>query len=168
MRYLAVVVLLVGLVGCGYNFPGKGGALPGDVHKVYIPLFTNRTAEPQLENLLSSNVSEVFARNANIFQVEKQQQAEAILEGTIVSYGNRALSYDSNDDISEYRATMIVEVKLRQVTDGRLLWQGKVSWDDEYVAADDKTVQEDLERDAIEEISLRLAEELLSRLLSDF
>lgn len=168
MRALAVVVLFFCLAGCGYNFPGKGGALPGEVQKIYLPLFVNRTAEPQLESLLSNNVSEVFARNGNISQVESQQQAEAVLEGTITSYSTRALSYDKNDDISEYRATMVVDAKLRQLTDGRLLWQGTVSWDDEYQAANDKTVQEDYERDAVEEISLRISEELLSRLLADF
>lgn len=167
MKYL-VVILLLCLCGCGYRFPGKGGSLPGDVQKLYIPLLVNKSAEPQIENLLSNDVSEVFARNGNISLVQTQQQAEAVLEGVISSYSSKAISYDKNDDINEYRATMVIKVSLRQVTDGRLLWQGTVSWSDEYLAADDKTVQEDLERDAIEEISLRLAEELLSRLLDDF
>jgi outer membrane lipopolysaccharide assembly protein LptE/RlpB len=168
MRRLAVVVLLLSLLGCGYHFPGTGGALPGDVKNVYLPLFVNRSSEPQLENLLGNELSRVFSRNANIELVEDQQQAEAILEGTISAYGSRALSYDKNDDISEYRATMTLNVKLRQLSDGRLLWQGDVSWADEYQAADDKSVQEDLEREAIEEISLRISEELLSRMLDDF
>lgn len=168
MRCLMVVILLTGLVGCGYHFPGKGGVLPGDVQMVYLPLFINKTSEPQLENLLSNNVSEVFARNANISQVENVQQAEAVLEGVVSSYRTRALSYDKNDDISEYRATMVIDVKLRQVTDGRLLWQGTISWDDEYPAADDKTAQEDFEHTAMEGISLRIVEELLSRMVDDF
>ncbi|MCK4690258.1 MAG: molecular chaperone, partial [Desulfuromonadales bacterium] len=93
---------------------------------------------------------------------------EAVLEGVISSYRTRAYSYDKNDDISEYRSTMVVNAKFRQVEDGRLLWQGQVSWDDEYPAADDKSLQEDFEQEAIEEISLRLAEELFYRLLDDF
>jgi outer membrane lipopolysaccharide assembly protein LptE/RlpB len=168
MRYVATVLLLFALLGCGYHFPGKGGALPGEVERLYIPLFVNKTSEPQIENLLSNDVSEVFARNGNISQVESLQQAEAVLEGVISAYSSRAIAYGTNDDISEYRASMTIDVALRQVTDGRLLWQGSVSWNDEYIAADDKAVQEDLERDAIEEISLRIAEDLLSRILDDF
>lgn len=168
MRALAGILLIFVLVGCGYHFPGKNGVLPGGVTSVYLPLFANRTAEPQLENLLNNDVSEVFSRNPNILQVESQQLAEAILEGTILSYQTKAISYDSHDDISEYRITVSVSVHLRSVVDGRLLWQGKVAWDDEYLAADDKTVQEDLEHDAAQEISLRIAEEILSRLLDDF
>jgi hypothetical protein len=168
MRALAVVFLLITLLGCGYQVPGKDASLPGGVQKLYLPLFVNRTAEPRLENLLGNRVSEVFARNASISQVEKRERAEAVLEGIISSYTNQALAYDKNDDISEYRATMVIDVALRQVADGRLLWQGKLSWSSEYLAEDDKTLQDNLEANATEEIGLRLAEELLSRLQDDF
>ena len=168
MKNLILFVSLLLLFGCGYHFPGQGGALPGGVKTLHIPLFVNRTAEPLLENEISNAVSEVFSRNSNISLVEKGAQAEAILEGEILSYSSGALSYDRNDDISEYRAAMQVGVRLRQASDGRLLWQGQISWDEDYLAADDKAVQEDLEQEAIEEVSLRLAEELLYRMLDDF
>lgn len=164
---LLLLFILVCLSGCGYNFPGQG-PLPGGVKKVYTPLFSNRTAEPLLENELSTAVSEVFARNRQVVLIEDRQQADAVLEGVISSYGTRAISYDKNDDISEYRATMQVDAKLLQVTDGRLLWQGVISWDDEYAADDDKAVQEDLEQNAIDEIVLRLAEEMFYNLVDNF
>lgn len=168
MRALLVFVSLLILVGCGYHFPGQGGALPGDVQRLYVPLFANRTAKPQLENNLSSRVSEVFARNGKITLVEQQQLAEAVLEGVISSYTSTPLSYNQNDDISEYRATMTLEAKLRQIEDGRLLWSGTIKWDENYIAATDKGLQSDLEDEAIDEISLRLSEELLYRMLDDF
>jgi outer membrane lipopolysaccharide assembly protein LptE/RlpB len=168
MRSLLAALLVLALFGCGYSFNGGQDALPGQVERLYLPLFVNQTTEPRLENQLSRDISEVFGRRPDISQVESVLQAEAILEGIIVDYSIRALSYDDKDNIVEYRALMTVEAKLRQVADGRLLWQGQVSWDDEYNAADDKSLQEDLERDAIEEISLRIAEELLSRLYDNF
>jgi len=168
MRALLIFSLLLLLTGCGYHFPGKTGTLPGDVKLVQIPLFANRTAKPQLENKLSNRVSEVFARNKNITLVEQAAQADAVLEGVIRSYTAKALSYNKNDDISEYRASITVEAKLRQVKDGRLLWNGVLSWDESYIAADDKGRQSDLEDQAIDEIVLRLSEELLYRLLDDF
>lgn len=168
MRALLVFALLLLLVGCGYHFSGQGGALPGGVQRVYIPLFANHTAKPRVENLLSSRVSEVFARNSNVTLVEQVEQAEAVLEGVISAYSAAALSYNQNDDISEYRATLTVEAKLRRVDDGRLLWSGVLSWDENYIAADDKSRQSDLEGQAIDEIVLRLSEELFYRLLDDF
>ncbi len=168
MRMLLVFALLLMLVGCGYHFPGQGGALPGNVRLLHIPLFANRTAKPQLENRLSNRVSEVFARNGNITLVEQRSQADAVLEAAISSYAAVPLSYNQNDVISEYRATMTVEAKLRQVEDGRLLWSGTSSWYENYEAVADKGRQYDLENDAITEINLRLSEELLYRLLDDF
>lgn len=168
MRTLTAFVALLLLVGCGYHFPGKSGTLPGGVQRLQIPLFANHTAKPRLENQLSSRVSEVFARNPQLTLVERADQAEAVLEGVIRTYSSAALSYNQNDDISEYRATLTVEAKLRRVDDGRLLWSGLLSWDEKYIAADDKGLQSDLEDQAIEEMVLRLAEELLYRLLDDF
>lgn len=167
MRTL-LLLLLLALTGCGYHFSGQGSELPGGVQKIYLPLFVNRTAEPRLENRLGSDLSLVFARNSSISQVEKRELAEAALEGVISDFSSRAVSYDRNDDISEYRASMSVDVKLRAIEDGRLLWQGSVTWTDEYLAADDKNLQDDYKRAATEEISLRVAEEILSRLLDNF
>ena len=168
MRYLPVFLLLLGLTACGYHPPGQSGALSGGAKTVYIPLFVNRTTEPQLENHLTSMVSEVLARNGNLAQVESRDHAETVLEGVINSYRTRPLSYDKQDNISEYRSTMEVTASLRQVSDGRLLWQRKITWEADYPAANDKMLQEDLEQQAIDEISRRLAEELYYHLLDDF
>ena len=155
-------------MGCGYHFPGQSGALPEGVEKLYIPLFINKTAEPQLEYKMTSRVSEVFSRNSKISQVEKSISAEAVLLGTIRDYTTRALSYNSNDNIGEYRSTMVVDAVLQQVETERSLWQGTISWSAEYSASEDKNLQEDLERQAVDEITLRLAEEILYQLLDDF
>ncbi len=155
-------------MGCGYHFPGQSGALPEGVEKLYIPLFINKTAEPQLESKMTSRVSEVFSRNSKISQVEKPISAEAVLLGTVRDYTTRALSYNSADNIGEYRSTMVVDVVLQQVETERPLWQGTISWSTEYSASEDKNLQEDLERQAIDEITLRLAEEILYQLLDDF
>ena len=168
MKLLTGICLLLLLSGCGYHFPGQAQTFPGEVRTVYLSLLVNRTAEPQLENQLGNMVSEVLARNGKISLVEDQKGAEAILEGVISGYETRALSYDRNDNISEYRSTMVFVAKLRRVKDGRVLWQGRISQDGEYSGVLDKALQEDLEQQAIEKISRRMADELSYRLLEDF
>jgi len=168
MKYLATLVLLASLLACGYNFPGQSGALPGGVTKLYIPLFSNKTVKPRLETLLSNDVSKVMSRNKELIQVASSEQAEAVLEGQVIAYSANAISYDSDDEISQFRATMTIDVVLRQLSDGRALWQGTLSWRENFLANDNKSVQNDLENEAILVISSRLADELLSRLLDDF
>lgn len=163
---LFLLVLL--LFGCGYHFPGQGGALPGSVQTLLVPLFINQTAEPQLENDLTNRVSERLARHKQVTVVEQRERADARLQGTIGHYSSRAIAYDSNDDISEYQATMVLNVKLLSLSADEVLWQNSLSWQVEYAAANDKALQQDLEQAAIEELNKRLADELLFRLLDDF
>lgn len=168
MKLLGLLFLALCLTSCGYNFPGHSGTLPAGVERVYIPLFVNNTAEPLLENELTNRVSEVFSRNSSIVQVKKLTQADAQLFGIISGYSTSAISYDRNDDIGEYKATMTVAVSLIATASKDILWDNDISWSRVYSAADDKGTQEDFEQQAIDEISLRLAEEILYRLLDDF
>ncbi len=167
MRNLLSCMLLLCLTACGYNFAGQG-ELPGGAKTIFVPLFKNQTAEPLLENNLSNAVSVVFARNNRMSLIADRQAADAVFEGVVKSFSSRALAYDQNDDISEYRATIQVEARLLQEDDGRLLWQGTVAWSEAYDAATNKNLQEVLKQEAIDEISQRLAEELLYRLIDNF
>jgi outer membrane lipopolysaccharide assembly protein LptE/RlpB len=169
MRCLFCFVLTFSLLGCGYHFPGQAGNVPGQVNSVYISLFTNQTSEPQLENRMTNQVSQVFSRRKSLVQVERIDLAEAILQGTIQSYRSRPLAYDAQDNISEYRASMKVRAELLGgVEQQNVLWQATETWAVDYLADDDKTKQEDLEDQAIDELSLRLAEALFYKLLDDF
>lgn len=168
MKFFCSVVLLLSLTGCGYHFSGHAGSLPGGVEKLYIPLFVNKTSEPRLETRFASQVSEVFSRNKKILQVEKREDAEAVLLGTVRDYKNQSLSYDRRDDIGNYYSTMNIDVELRRVKTNELLWQGAISWKEVYRASSDKNIQDLSRQRALQQIILRLSEELLYRLLDDF
>lgn len=169
MRFLLWLALASSLFSCGYYVPGQRGNVPGEVNSVYIALFSNKTSEPQLENRMTNQVSQVFSRRKNLVQVEGVDLAEAVLRGTVLSYSSRPLAYDAQDDISEYRASMRVTAELLGGPEHQdVLWQATESWTVNYLADDDKTKQEDLEDQAIGELSLRLAEALFYKLLDDF
>ena len=132
-------------------------------------MFENQTAEPRIEYGLANHVNEVLARSGSVVLTEQQNTAEALLIGKITNYSNSALAYDTDDNISEYRAKMVVDFKLvRNEVDQPLLWEDTVRWSSDYVADDQKSTQEDLEDTAIDELSLRLAEELYEQLFNDF
>lgn len=162
---LLVIVLLLG--ACGYHFPGQGGSLPGGVERIHIVMFDNLTREPLLENRLTTEVIDVFSGRSTIRQVASEE-AEAELSGRILSYDSRSISYQQGDQISKYRASMVVAVRLQRTDNQALLWEGTVRWQTEYDAAADKMLQGDDERRAQDELARRLAEEIFSRLLDDF
>jgi outer membrane lipopolysaccharide assembly protein LptE/RlpB len=167
MRIIALVVLIC-LAGCGYTFPGHSGTLPGGVERLYVPLVVNKTSEPQLENKMSNRLSEVLPRNSKIILVDSPEEADGILKATVLSYSKGAISYDRNDDISEYRATIVMTAVLQQAGTEEVLWERTLRWSSEYIADTNKNIQSDLEKQAIDEVTLRLAEETLFQLTDDF
>lgn len=162
---LAALLLLV-LTGCGYQF--SAGRLPGDVRLLNMPLAQNKTSEPLLENVLAVPLTAVLARQQAVVLVESASSAEAVLEAVITDYHVDPLSYDSNDRISEFRATLMVHFMLKQQSDGRLLWQGDIQRQEPYRAVLDKNQQEDLEAVAIEALARNIADDLLHRLVTRF
>lgn len=166
MRWLLLVAALL-LGACGYHFPGQGGSLPGGVERIHISMFENLTREPLLENRLTTEIIDIFSGRPNIRQVA-MEEAEAELTGRILSYDSSSIAYQQDDQISKYRASMVVAVRLQGIDNQMLLWDGTVRWQTEYDAAADKMLQVDDERRAQDELARRLAEEIFSRLLDDF
>ncbi|MCD6526230.1 MAG: hypothetical protein J7K75_04470 [Desulfuromonas sp.] len=163
----AIVCLLL-VCGCGYHLPGRGEALPDDIQRVMIEPFNNKTAEPFLETQLTNEIHDQFSRRRTLEVVSTAELADAILSGTITSYRSSSVSYDLNDDITEYRATMVVEAELIRANGEEVIWQGSVSWREEFFANDDRAQQDYNETLAQEELSRRLAQEVYNRITDNF
>jgi len=156
--------------GCGYRLSGgEGDRLPEGVRIVYIAMFENRTSEPFLENLVTNAVIRRFSRALNVEVVEDPKAAQALLGGTVTSYQSIASAYSGREDnIAEYSSSITCQAVLRSVEDNRVLWKGSVNWRQEYRASFERGLEESGEALAQEEISVRLADELFSRVTSDF
>ena len=166
MRLLPLVMVLL-LGACGYHFPGQGGSLPGGVERIHVSMFDNLTSEPLLENRLTTEVIDIFSGRSTIRHVAIEE-AEAEMTGRILSYESSSIAYQQGDQISKYRASMVVAVRLQDIDNQALLWDGTVRWQTEYDASADKMLQGDEERRVQDELARRLAEEIFSRLLDDF
>lgn len=165
MKKVALLFVLL-LTACGYQF--VGGGLPGDVKTLYLPLAQNKTTEPLLENFLAGPLNAVLARQKGVVLSNAPSHADAVLAASIERYQVEPLAYDSNDRISEYRASMTVHFALKRRADNALLWQGTLQRNQSYTAAVDKNLQQDLEAAAIEIIARDLADDLAYRLLTRF
>ena len=164
-------ILLIGLLflgGCGYQFSEKASSLSDGGNRLYIELFGNKTAEPFLEDLVTNAVVTRFARKPEMDIVESWDMADTVLTGTVMGYSDSAISYGPGDRILEYRASLSVSATLRRAADGKALWKGQVVWDDEYRTNPDKGVQEDRKREIQSLIAERVAEELYFRILENF
>jgi len=167
-RLILLWMLPFFLGGCGYHFSGEVSSLPPEIRSLYIELFANRTAEPYLENFITNQVVEEFARSRNLHLTEDRNSADAVLSGTVSRYSTSPVSFGRDDEITEYRSAMTVDTVLYRSSDGKALWKGNLSWTEEYPSNDDKAVQEDNEAAAIVVIVERLAEDLYFRIADNF
>lgn len=163
---LCLCVWLAG--GCGYHLPGRGDTIPADVEKIFVEVLVNRTAEPFIENRLTSEVRDQFARRPGFEVVSERSKSEAVISGTIIRYRANAAAYDENDDIKEYRVTMTTEFRFERTDGSEVFWQGNVSWDEEFMAHDDRAQQDNNETEAQDELTFRLATELFNRIVDNF
>ncbi len=115
----ALLALAAALAGCGYSFHGN---LPERFKTVAVPVFTNRTAEPAIETFLTEAVVQAFVTNGRL-RVVKSADADAVLEGEVVGYEIQALAFDSASAIRQYRLTVTMNLKFRDVKGNALLFE---------------------------------------------
>lgn len=116
---LGLVLLALGLAGCGYSFRGN---LPDHIKTVAVPVFTNRTAEPAVESFLTSAVVEAYATNGRL-RVVKTEDADAILDGEVVGYSVQSIAFDNQANVRQYRLLVTMNLKLRDVRRNAVLFE---------------------------------------------
>lgn len=154
------------LVACGYKFTG-GGNLPQNVQTVFVSVFENRSGTIALENSLTNNlINEFISKRPQA--LAKQEQAEAILSGTIMSVRRGTIARTGLDQPLERRVTLVIDVALTDRS-GEVIWSGRnVSASQAYEVEGDSAATQQNEREALEYITELLAERVYNRLTDDF
>src|SRR5438309_999684 len=116
---LGLALLAVGLTGCGYSFRGN---LPDHIKTVAVPVFTNKTAEPAVETLLTSAVVQAFASNGRL-RVVKPEEADAVLDGEVVGYSVQSIAFDNQANVRQYRLVVTMNLRLRDVKKSSILFE---------------------------------------------
>lgn len=168
MRSVLILFVLV-LAGCGYHTPGSSESwVGGDARLLYVQLFDNQTSEPYLENDLTDAIVAELSRSRLVELTEDPTLANVRLAGDVTDFSSTALSYGTSDQITDYRATMKVSVRLLDSSGKEVLWRDRLQRSEEYLASIDKNKQLEAERMAARQVAKRLAEDIYSRLLNSF
>lgn len=81
-RALLLMTWVLGFAGCGYRLVVPGGSLPLGVKSVRVPVFENRSAEPNVEALVTEAVRERYARAGRL----EGEAAEATVNGVVTDW----------------------------------------------------------------------------------
>ena len=122
MRALAELVVLgatLASAGCGYSLRGN---LPDHIKTVAVPVFQNRTPVPAVENFLTNAIVNAFASNGRL-RVTTVDGADSVLDGEITSYYLQSIAYDAAANIRQFRLTVTLNLRFRDVRRNEVLFQ---------------------------------------------
>ena len=168
LKGLAVILLLLFVVGCGYHFKGKENNLPKDIKSVAIPIFKNNTTETNIENYFTNALIAQFVKGKEL-KITDAKHADAIIYGVLTEYSDDTLTYANGGKVSQYRVTIAVKVSLVRAKTGKVIWRAKRLSDfADYDASTNTIVNEARKKVAIQKIARYLAEMIHDRMLENF
>jgi outer membrane lipopolysaccharide assembly protein LptE/RlpB len=166
---IVIILFVFLLAGCGYHNPDSSDSwVGGEARILYVQLFDNKTAEPYLENYITSALVAELSRSRVVVLTEDSELADVRLTGTVEDFSSKALAFGSTDRITDYRATMDISVRLLRKESSEVIWKNSMKRSEDYLATVNKNLQLEGERLAAREVSKRLAEDLHASLLNSF
>jgi len=85
------------------------GSIPPHIKSIAIPLVKNQTAEFGIAENITDNIIEVF-NEENILRITNENDADSILDGTIVTMQDAPYTYSKEEAVSEYRITISMDI----------------------------------------------------------
>ena len=158
--------------GCGYHTLGHSTALPGNFHSIAIPVFTSHARSFRVEQLLTDAVIREFNTRTQFRIVrdpQKDDDADAVLKGTVLSVSSTPLAYDSTTGRA---ASALVTINL-QITltdrDGKIVFQNPAYlFHDQYEISRDLNNFFEEESPAVDRMSRDFAHTLVANILEAY
>jgi len=130
---LLLAVSSLWLMGCGYT---TRSMISNKYRTIYITPFINKvdiTSEldtgnkykiyrPRLETDITNAVTNKYLFDGNLRPTNKES-ADLVLKGEVIEYRKDPLRYDENDNVTEYRMSLFVNMSLWDNKADKMLWQ---------------------------------------------
>ena len=165
--YLTTCLLITMPIGCGYHLAGTGSGLTKGASSIAIPVFTNNSSEPGIERRVTAKLKESFIRDGRL-NVINEQKADLIFTGNITHYELKPVSFDNNDNVTEYWVIMNIHVKVQDPARNKYLIDQtfRSRWD--YEVSSEVVSSERARINAIDEASRDFSERMISIIIEGF
>ncbi len=166
MAIFGVLAVVAAVSGCGYRM-AESGYLNESVTRVAVVVFENNTSESRAGVSFSNELIREITQRSDT-EVVSVDKATRVVEGTVKAITFSTQSRSSDETVTEREVTARVDVKLKG-PEGKILWSVK-----DFTSSESYTVSSDFEDDqasrneAVETIAERVAERLVSLMLSRF
>ncbi len=158
-REVAFSVVFLAWLGCGY---AAGYRLPEGVYRLAVPIFENKTfpLRREVEYDLTRALRQELELRSDARLVPRKR-ADAVLEGTVLSFTEEVLTEGRLDTVQESSVSMRVGIRLVRTSDGSAIFEREISDSASFSVLRGETVA-DARQEAINEIAERIVAELES------
>lgn len=116
---LALAAVALCAWGCGYS---TRSSLDPQYQTIFVRAFENYSKEYDFQAPLTNAVIRKFITDGRL-KVVNQEQADLLLEGVILSYDLKGLTYDRNDEVTQFLCVVTAGVRLTDAKTGKVLWE---------------------------------------------
>ena len=119
-----VFCLFVGTLaaGCGYT---TQSSLAPEYQTIAVSPFYDETREYDLQAPLTNAITRKFINDSRL-QVVHPDRADLLLEGVILDYQLKGLTYDQEDRVTQYLLVVTAGVRVTDMQKGEVLWEDRL------------------------------------------
>ena len=156
--------------GCGYT---SSSIISSGAKSIHISNFINKIKLTEevtdkrmyigyrsgMELDITRETIDRFILDGNL-KVTNLKEADLILDGQLVDFKKEALRYDVNDNIIEYRVKVVVDIRLYEPPENKIIWEEKnFTGESTYrTTGEYATTEEVAVRDAVKDLATRIVE----------
>ncbi len=111
--------LVLAAAGCGYT---TRSSLDPKYQTISVSAFQNYSKEYGLQAPLTEAVIRKFVADGRL-EVVSRARADLLLEGVILDYALKGLTYDRHDEVSQFLCVIRAGVRLTDVQTGQVIWE---------------------------------------------
>ncbi|HOD48592.1 MAG TPA: LptE family protein [Candidatus Hydrogenedentes bacterium] len=116
---LACIIVAGCAAGCGYS---TRSTLDERYQTIAVPAFKNLSKEYDLQAPLTNAVIRKFMADSRL-EVTSLDRADLILEGVILDYSRKGLTYDRDDEVTQFLCFVTAGARLTDSKTGEVLWE---------------------------------------------
>lgn len=149
--------------GCGYHVVGSEKPASRGFYAVAIPVFDNRTTEPEAEFIFTEALRREFLKRGGL-RLAPVQEADVVFRGKIIKLAATDVAHNRFNQAIESRFIVTVDVRCEDRRTGTIIWQdNQLTYSRSYPYGETATDTYQGRRAALEYIAERVAERIYDR-----
>jgi len=158
------IYFLFSISGCGYNLGQGVGNAQGVTLYVNVPMFQNKTNEPNLGSLVTYELKNTLLNTPGIKLVNDAHTADIVIKGQIIRYRVPTTAFDQRASTEE-DVELYIAIQAKDMIKNKLLWRNTINTSAAFYLGPDLTMNRSAQDRATEEASKAFSDIVIGHLL---